>query len=380
MFWRRKASVPAEHDRVVRAAASMTRDASAQALAARRGLQIVDLTWEDTARAKGSAYGPNISDMTIQVASLGSGEQVCMPVIRFPNFSDRSCDLALDEFYVQVGNERGAPLRRVPLRAYLDDLRAHLTEPGSWPGTKRSLLAGRDTHVLVSAQACFLPVPREGLATFTPVLFNYQSSAGDPAVLTVLVTREGTSATIIDNVRDSFAAGRTSGQRLYFNQAGQRAPLTGQRVSDFVAEQQGGAASPEAIAAARAAGLNTVLLIQVPLRRRRPEPTRGALSTGSFCVVPGGAAPQSDVEEAVIGHGDTLGPFVEIDGVAIERDEDFPIRMTVQFYKATSNGALAEDDVAAISGQIERVYQEASYVGSLVAPGDSGRPTEWRRG
>jgi hypothetical protein len=46
----------------------------------------------------------------------------------------------------------------------------------------------------------------------------------------------------------------------------------------------------------------------------------------------------SDVEEAVLGHGDTDGPF------------------------------------------IERVYEEADYVGSLVVPdGEQVRPTDWIR-
>lgn len=93
------------------------------------------------------------------------------------------------------------------------------------------------------------------------------------------------------------------------------------------------------------------------------------------------AAPQatakSDVESAVIGHGRVEGPFTEIDGLDIERDERFPIRVTVQFYKATSNGVVSEEDMRAIAEQIERVYQQADYVGSLVVEGETGRPTEY---
>ena len=48
----------------------------------------------------------------------------------------------------------------------------------------------------------------------------------------------------------------------------------------------------------------------------------------------------SDVEEAVIGHGEVEGPFTEIDGLEIKRDDKYPIRVTVQFYKATSNGVV----------------------------------------
>jgi hypothetical protein len=82
------------------------------------------------------------------------------------------------------------------------------------------------------------------------------------------------------------------------------------------------------------------------------------------------------VEAAVIGHGAVEGPFTEIDGLAIERDPDYPIRVTVQFYKATSNGAVSEADMAEIRQQIDRVYADADYVGSLVVDGPSDRPTE----
>lgn len=89
------------------------------------------------------------------------------------------------------------------------------------------------------------------------------------------------------------------------------------------------------------------------------------------------SAALSNVEEAVIGHGAVEGPFTEIDGLEIERDPDFPIRVTVQFYKGTSNGVMSEPDLAAIHQQISRVYEDADYVGSLVLDGDTGRPTEY---
>lgn len=86
---------------------------------------------------------------------------------------------------------------------------------------------------------------------------------------------------------------------------------------------------------------------------------------------------KSDVEAAVIGHGEVEGPFTEIDGLDIERDERFPIRVTVQFYKATSNGVVSAADMEEIAAQIERVYDDGDYVGSLVVDGPSERPTEY---
>jgi hypothetical protein len=368
--------------------AAMVWDPEVQRLVDRYGLNIVNVTWEDTGRYYNSSVGPNISDVTIQVQHKDprTGDYVLtlMPVIRYPNFSDLTADISPDDFYLLVGNESGEDLRRVSLTEYLSQLPRYLSDPDSWEGDEVSLMRRRDTHVLVSAQACFLPVPEEDKAEFNPVIFNYQSYQGDPAVLTIVATREGTSATIIDNVRDAFPVGFSWGQRLFFNQGGERASLTGQRLSDFVANEDigrdGPGSSSETPGAAGEEGLNMVLLIQVPLKQK--QPMRFAEEEGmAFGMAPVAAEKAmdaaSDVEAAVIGHGEVEGPFTEIDGLEIERDPDFPIRVTVQFYKATSNGVISEAAVEEIADQIQRVYDEADYVGSLVVDGPSNRPTEY---
>jgi hypothetical protein len=361
----------------------MVGDPVARNLAAKHGLQILNVTWEDTGRYKGSAVGPNISDMTIQVAEPGparKGQRLhLMPVIRHPNFSDRAADLSPDDFYLLIGNEKGRALEPITLTDFLADIRRYLSDGDSWKGWRRSLLAPRDSHVLVSAQACFLPIPADGEATFNPVLFNYQSYGGDPAVLTILATREGTSVTVIDNKRDGFAAGWSWGQRLFFNQAGERASLTGRRESEHVEEdaRAGGGAGP---GAAQQSGLNMVLLIQVPLKQKRPmmQMEEFALDALGYTAAPGASMRGvSDVENAVIGHGEIEGPFTEIDDLPIERDPNLPIRVTVQFYKATSNGIVDERDLDSIATQLERVYDEADFVGSLVVDGETWRPTEY---
>jgi hypothetical protein len=296
-----------------------------------------------------------------------------MPEIRHPNFSDLTADIRPGEFFLLVGNERGAPLQRVSLAEYLENFRAYLSDGDSWAGARSSLLAPRDSHVLVSAQAAFLPIPQSGTAEFNPVIFNYQSYAGDPAVLTIVATREGTSATVIDNTRDAFPAGWSWGQRLFFNQAGERAAFTGQRLSDFEATDD---REPGGVAATGESGLNMVLLIQVPLKQKRPMLPSDEEGMVLQAPSAGAAAGESDVEAAVIGHGAVEGPYTEIDGLEIERDEQFPIRVTVQFYKATSNGVVSAADLEDIAAQIDRVYDDADYVGSLVVDGPSERPTE----
>jgi hypothetical protein len=369
--------------------AAMLSDPTARTLAQKLSLDILSVTWEDTGRYKGSSVGPNISDMTIQVAARDEREKLsvtCMPVIRFPNFSDVTCDLDPRDFTLLVGNERDGAggLRRVSLYELLENPTAHLTKPDSWGGSvPRTLLAPeRDSKVLVSAQACFLPVPKQGIATFNPVVFNYQSYAKNPAVLTILATREGTSVTVIGNQRDAFETGAVWGQRLFHNAQGMRASLTGQRQSDFAA-QGGDVTSPApdpATGRTPVAGLNMVLLIQVPLKQKERPPMPAAPMALDFAPAPTAAIRQraeSNVENAVIGHGELEGPFTELDDLPVERDPRFPVRVTVQFYKATDNGVVSDADLRAIKGQIDRVYQRSEYVGSLVTGGETGRVTEY---
>ncbi|MGQ9896646.1 MAG: hypothetical protein ACUVR8_03660 [Acidobacteriota bacterium] len=154
----------AEYQRAIAATAGMVQDTRTIALAQKYGLNIVNLTWEDTGRYKESAVGPNISDMTIQVGfedpTTRRFQVTCMPVIRYPNFRDLTCDLDPRDFTLLVGNHNGQALRRVSLYDFLAHPRSYLTNPASWRCEKHSLLAPRDTKVLVSVQACFFTDPQ----------------------------------------------------------------------------------------------------------------------------------------------------------------------------------------------------------------------------
>lgn len=372
---------------IVAQVAAMVGDREARSLVARRGLGLVNVMWEDTGRWEGSAVGPNISDVTIEVEA-DRGRRFLMPVIRHDNFSDKTADVRLDRIFIPVGNHRGRPLQTITLAELLARPGRYLSAPRKGTIKGGSLLAPRDRHALVSAQHAFLPVPADGKATFWPVIFNYQSYAANPAVLTILVTRQGASMTIIDNHRDTVGGGGSWGQRLYVNQDGQRAPLIAERLKDV--QRKGTTANGEA-AASLGEDANLLMLIQVPLKQKRP--TRMAYAEGAAMdgVALGAAPPAepkaaargggSDVDVAVLGHGPTEGPYTELDGLTIERDPRFPVRVTVQFYQATSNGVVSAADVARMAEQIDKVYGRGDYVGSLVvpAPADRKRPTNWDR-
>jgi hypothetical protein len=91
-------------DRVI----AMPQDAELLQRAATYGLDIVNVTWEDTGRTIGSAYGPNISDVTLQVREPLANDQVqthLLPVLRYPNYSDLTGDVPMDKIWVNIGNQ-----------------------------------------------------------------------------------------------------------------------------------------------------------------------------------------------------------------------------------------------------------------------------------
>jgi len=216
--------------------------------------------------------------VTIEISD-DYGGTFLIPVIRFPNFTDKTADVRLDKFFIRVGNESAQGREQViSLEEFLGDPAPFMSFPNAGRIKGGSLLAPRDTHALVSAQAAFLPVPGGGKAQFHPVIFNYQSTAKDPAVLTILITRQGTSMTVIDNARHTVSGGASRGQRLFFNASGQRAPLTAERLSDV---QSNGVTSNGESASSLGDDSNLLMLVQVPLSTASRRAGAGCPSSAS---------------------------------------------------------------------------------------------------
>lgn len=342
------------------------------------GLGVVNVMWEDTARTPGSCWGDNISDMTLQVRYPDRPyETELLPVIRYPNFTDKTGDVPLELVNLKVGNEQGRDLQIVTLQEYLTNLSQYISYPEKLHPESNPLITEKDTHVLVSAQACFLPIPLKGKCNFTPVLFNYQSRMDHPAVLAILVTTEGTSATIIDNTHDRARWGQT----IYFNNNGQKTCLTGERLSDYkdrqaeaIAAQQGIALEEARSQVTVAQDMNMVMIIQIPLKFESityEEPDCDVDDVLFSCAVGCSGiqfdlSESSDMEDAVISYGEDEGEHLELGGQKLERDDRYPLRVTVQFYKATSNGIINDNDLENVRQCIEAAYTSADYIGSLV--------------
>lgn len=368
---------------VIRKVTAMPSDAGLQARLRALGLNVVNVMWEDTGRAAGSSLGPNISDLTLQVRHEGRSH--LLPVIRHPNFTDKTADIKADSLWVKVGNAKGDGLKSVPLSQVLANLGDYLNDASSLKGTG-DFTADRDSHYLVSAQHVFVPLAETGKAEFNPVLFNYQSAPDSPAVLTLLITREGLSATVIEN-RKGDQTEQGWGQQLFFNDDGQRTRFTAERLSAVLDRVEAGNGTA-ADTTANDPGADMMLIVQVPLKHKNRGMLSGmeVLYEDAFVEMSPSIRTRrslsrgmvSNVEAAVIGHGDSLGAFTEMNGLTLERDTALPVRVTVQFYKATSNGVVSDGDLKAAYADIKRVYDDGDYVGSLVVPeGERVRPTDW---
>lgn len=399
--------VAKEFRATINAVTRMPENEALQNRASRLGLNILNVLWEDTGRYGGSSVGPNISDVTLQVRENLEGDAFrthLLPVLRAPNFSDKTADIPADKLWVKVGNQtQGAQVVSVPLDEVLKHLREYVTNPDSIEGSG-DLSAKRDTHYLVSAQHVFVPMAKQGKVEFNPVIFNYQSYDKNPAVLTLLVTREGTSVAAITNSGGDVSY-YGSGQQIFFNNKGQKTMFTAERKSAVKERIESGHAEA-GDEGALDEGADMMLLIQVPLKVRERsfgyggDDGYGIGGLGSSGVGPGGggmAAPamaskmaegeaesrgrRSDVEQAVLGHGKDLGEVSEGQKLKLERDDRFPVRVTVQFYKATSNGVISDQDLKDAKAAIDKVYAKADFVGSLVVPeGERSRPTDWYLG
>merc|ERR1719474_183607 len=427
------------------------------------------VSWEDCARNKGSSWGPCISDMTLRV------NDSCMPVIRQPNFQDKTWDVKMKDIPIVVGNHTEnaeEKLETISLSDYLEHFSDFMTNDhfrkqqpdmlnllGQQIGLRKrgiSLLSNKengDSHVIMSSQACFLPIIKKEETKFNVALYNYQSQPKNPAVLVIVSTSKGSSAQMIE--------GRE--QHLLFNHNGKKADFVGERVSD-VRRKKGQQNVDDKVLSKEEKQDNVIVIVQVPLKQRKRKMNSGyqtgyimsglkkkkgkrsksrskssskaAKSNVEAAMVKvsertqpecpkchqllqkiqlqfayNGSAIECDEcgksikgKEEMVYHcpnkkkswthpegfdlciecGDKQLKFDELRGILktvkdykLERNEDYPVRVTLQYYKATDNGAVDKEIMDDIVKQLEASQKQADFMGSLVTEYDPNRPTEW---
>jgi hypothetical protein len=203
-------------------------------------------------------------------------------------------------------------------------------------------------------------------------------------VLAIVANVKGTSAQVIDNAQDFAESGR--GQKLFFNDKGNKCPFIGERLSQYRATE--GIMDFGQPMSQQEKEQNILMIIQVPLKQKTPQPVQ-MYNAFSFGPTPATSMPQysaqnsfsfgssalPNVENAILKVGQSEGHFRELSGHNIERDHNYPVRVTLQYYKATSNGVVNHSIIQTISEQLKEARKYGTNFGSLVT-GVTNRPTE----
>ncbi len=73
--------------------------------------------------------------------------------------------------------------------------------------------------------------------------------------------------------------------------------------------------------------------------------------------------------------GENKGAFTGTKGLALERNSEYPIRCTVQYYNVTDSPDITHEQLKEIGETVKKLYTGATATGSLVV-GKSERVTE----
>jgi len=124
---------------------------------------------------------------------------------------------------------------------------------------------------------------------------------------------------------------------------------------------------------------NCLLVFQIPLKQKyQPIRENLCMSEKRKCVRKFKATSDSlGMDDAMLRTGASHSTFIGINNKSIERDPEFPIRCTVQFYKVTDTDVIPESAFQEMSEKINHIYKYGVAQGSLVTSGNTGRTTEW---
>lgn len=354
------------------------------------GLNMTTVSWEDTARTKNSCWGPNISDMT-----LYSNNRNCN-VLRRPNFADVTVDHSMDNFFVTVGNENNSPLKKIKLSEYLCSLKELKME------------VKNDEKLLCSTQACILRDQSDSNETcFNVRLYNYQTTTENPAVLVIISTNQGTSAQILNSKTTD----------VLFNKNGKAHDFVAERLKE---ERKRLNKNTDEPMTSEEKERNVIFVYQIPLvvPKRENKYPFFSFDAGEYlskikdecedsCE---DSCEESCEESCEISYQNELfdciqsevnlsdvskkrtkgfdnamlkvssndkGEFTGLKGKNLERDSNFPIRCTLQYYylNDTNDTDIPESLVQTISTQLNKFYDNSENKSSLVVT-NTDRPTE----
>lgn len=291
-----------------------------------------------------------------------------MPMIRKPNFADLTYDVDISKFKLPLHNIGIKKI--VSLKEYLKDINKYVDNPNV-----SSMLLDRDEKILTQVQTCVLKSNQKEVE-FNVHLYNYQTVKENPKVLTILVSKNGTSTQVLSTEKD-----------LYFNDNGKSHYFKAERLGDVRLKQgkSGESVTNYKDMTDEEKLDNCLMVIQVPLKDNpdyRPlakfcsfDSEEGDEYSDEECLkfglMKGGSVRSLStrsrgMDMAVLSKGTEKGKYVGTGTTKLMRDENYPIRCTYQYYRVTDEENLTEDLVKNIVEQLDNINNIATESGSLV--------------
>jgi hypothetical protein len=376
--------------------ANLERNDRAQKFAKDHGLNITKISWDDNSRYKGSSFGDVITDSTMVVNGR------CMPLVRNPNYTDLTCDIPISNFNLTIGNEtKDGELKRI---SFEQMLKTELTKQTK--GKIKNMYLDRDMKILVRAQASFIPGAKDSKTSFNQRLRCYGTQRDNPSILAIVGSSNGTSVQVITE----------DNQDLFFNKAGRAANFEATRLTRH--RELTNTVKDTKEMDEKEKEQNVLFIFQIPLKQKKIErrhsgfdfgmlgstpkskslysfpvayPQMGgafameSASAGSFmascAAIPASFSftPQDrslGLEDAIVSVGEGHSDFKGTQDMTLERDERYPITLTIQFFKMLDTADIPEIEFINIADKIKRIHELAGVSGSLVTDGFTGRITE----
>jgi hypothetical protein len=392
-----RGTVPDDFLRLIYDISKIDRDAEMKRIATSNGLNIYKVGWLDVGRGTpGSVYNPFGTSSTPYVSYLGDnitdsyfvvtdadGREHHMPQIKSSNIVDLTFDVPIGAFNVTVGNETsvGGKTSRIPFMEYLERIPEFTgihVEPMYIP---------RDEVILTSPLASILPC-HDGKTEFAIEFRNYQANATDPAILAIVVSPLGTSASVLSSRK----------QTLHFNDHLRAKMFQAERLT--VKREREGRAIEGAMDAEEREN-NVLYVFQIPLLVKK-RPTYVSKGIGSSFYVADGCFPlcaagcpvaagppgfdpyattyrscgSRGIEDAQLDIGRDVGEFPIIGDRVLRRDMKFPIRCTLMRFKVTDSNIISPAMFEELSSEFRKMASKGIASGShATGSGDAGRKT-----
>lgn len=307
-----------------------------------RRATVKNVDWADSMRTQGSAFGPNISDDTVQVKKVG-GDWVTTPVIGGENFSDGGVQqIPTNAVNVVTCNADGKNPKRTTLNEVLKGFGTFSPMQDLGVSSKLSLSCDIASY---NVNLCFVPASRDVPMHARATTFSYSADDLEPQNLVAVANTQG-----LGIFADASAAvplymqARPNRRGDVHNFDFQVKPdLHGQTIEQALsghthtAEQKQavadlGEATQQVLGPAGVPETSGVLIIKLPLRchkgygvargYRGGQPTKGGVST---------PARRPEAVMASVSRGDDMGIAKGIE-CSPEQDKNAKLRVTQQIW------------------------------------------------